>query len=471
LNIHKAITRELISWLCDSKRKSNVYLIVEPWISGLDALAHTRAAVFANICSDAQRFGQIIRFTDIYSLIAGLAVFYPAYRRILARMLVDNPGIPGLPLRICIKKLIYEPWKALQESHPEYVIAPPVIFLRWDSRRQDEELFRSICEFDSLSYSSPLLWVISVKPKIKLPIQDLFDPLAPFRYTRLPICYNEAPADAALLLRVEFSTLRQKHKETFDDDELWPSEEQMSQLARIVSGVFEFVDVIIKFVDWRGDGGPRAHLETLLAYMVNSPSPSDEQPYRVLDHFYTRALSNIPPDVLSVLKKAFGIVRCLDKYLDPVELVCLLSVGNDTFLPHLQRLATIGAHEWYDICSGRCFKYFLEDSNRSGQFYTPKSESRLHAFQACLRTLSHSSSLTTILKPRAVQWIQADRNAFNKRTRRVACNGLCDILGAGEVLLLQHFDFRCLAHTCDKFGYHDFMWFLKRLYAVSALIV
>jgi hypothetical protein len=49
--------------------------------------------------------------------------------------------------------------------------------------------------------------------------------------------------DIALVLRSKFSTLHHKHKEMFDDDEMWSSEEQMSLLIRIVSGVFKFVDV------------------------------------------------------------------------------------------------------------------------------------------------------------------------------------------------------------------------------------
>jgi hypothetical protein len=443
-------------------------------MSGLYTLEHTRAAVLASICSDAQRFGQIISWPHIHSLSAGLAGSYPAYRRILAGILVDNPRISELPQRTRFKKLIYEPWKALQESHPVYVTTPPVIFLRCDSKRRDEELYRSICEFGSPLHSSPLLWVISIKPKIKLPIQDLFDPVASFRYTRPPICYNEASADAALLLRGGFSALRHKHEEMFDEDEMWPSEEQMSQLIRIVSGVFGFVNAIIQFVDWTEDGGPRAHLETFLAYMVDSPSPSDEQPYCTLDYFYIQALSNVPPDILFVMKKAFAIIRCNRGLVDPAVLVCLLSVGNDTFIPHLHRVATIAFYGFYDKYSCRYFKYFLEDSNRSCQFYTPKSESRLHAFRACLRTLSHSSSLTTIPKPGVAQWIQADQNAFSKQTsdvRSFACRGLCLILDAGVAPLLRRFDFRCLAHTCDKFDHYGFRRFLKRLYAVSVLIM
>ncbi|XP_006459576.1 hypothetical protein AGABI2DRAFT_116538 [Agaricus bisporus var. bisporus H97] len=164
----------------------------------------------------------------------------------------------------------------------------------------------------------------------------------------------------------------------FDEDEVWPSEGQMSQLIRVFTGVFETVEVMIQFVDWKGDGGPKAHLETFLAYMVNSPSPSDERPYCALDHFYIRALSNIPPDLLSVFKQVFSIVYDEIFGWDSRELslTCLLSLGKDTLLtvlPYIYRLVVapdrFKANLW--------FNRFLEDPTRADRFYTAPSESPL----------------------------------------------------------------------------------------------
>jgi hypothetical protein len=478
LSIHKALTKEVISWICDSKRRNNVYIIAEPRIPRLVAHEHSRAAVFANICSDAQRFGRFFnnhvpRFPyDIYPLSGELAAAYPPYRRSLARVLTDSPGIHELPLRTRFKKLISEPWKELEESHPQYSNTPPVIVLRWDSEWENDELLRSICEFGS--HSSPLLWIISIDTSSKLPILDLLDPLAPFHYFRLPIRYTEAQVDTALVLYYKLDVLRLKHKEIFHDNEVWPSVGQMSRLIRIVAGVFEFVDVIIQFIDWTDNGGPRAHLETFLTHMADSPSPSDEHPYSALDHFYINALTSIPSDLHPVMKKAFGII-CYLKYCNSAELACLLSLGNNACLPHFKRFADIGTDGWLHKSSCTCLRRFIESSNRSGQFHMPESESRLAVFQACLHILSHSSDATILLKPKAVQWIEADQNAYCIQTKRLwptACSTLCDIRGAGEewTSLLRRFDFRCLAHNCDYIFLHTFMEFLRHLSGVSLRI-
>jgi hypothetical protein len=389
--------------------------------------------------------------------------------------LIDNPRISELPLRIRFKKLIHEPWKALQESHPQYIATPPVIILRWHSKRHNEEIFHSLCELSSSSSSSSLVWIISIDPRIKLPVEDLLDPLVPFRYIRPSFCYLGARLDTISILFYQFHALRFLHPEVLDHGRIWPSAVQFLQLTKIISGVFEFIDVIFQFVHWKGDGGPRAHLETFLAYMVDSPLPSDDQPYCALDHFYTHALSNIPPDLLLVVKKALSIICCLGhpnhETLDAIEITCLLSLENDAFFPHLQRLATIGTGKPYNHNSCTCFSHFLTDPNRSGRFYTPKSEFRLHAFQAYLHILTHSSNITTLLKLRATEWIGSYLQAYIKRIvglRTFSCWKLCGIRDVGlEWTLLRRFDFRCLAHTCDQIYLDSFVLFLKRLYRVS----
>jgi hypothetical protein len=395
LNIHRAVTRGVISWLCDSKRKSNVYLIDESWMPRKFSKGHPRPTVVGKICSEAQRFGLLDdryykMLVNINRLSAELATVYPPYRQILTQILIDYPDIHRLPQHALFKKLIHEPWKAIQHSHPGYITAPPVIILEC-YKSSHEDLFRLICEFGSPPHSSPLLWIVSVGPKYKLRIQDLVELFAP-RYIRLPVCYSEAPADAALILRHRFSQLRYNYKQTFDDNEVWPSDEQIAQLARVVLGVFEFFDVIIQFIDWKGDGGPRAHLETFLGYMVDSPPPSDERRYSALDHFYIRALSSIPRRVFLDVKEAFSIIRWQDSHLDLVQLLGLVSLRFGTFLPYFYHLVSNPGYHWKKSCT-KHFRHFVEDRSRSGQFYIPKPQSRLRACQAWLHFLSHSSDL------------------------------------------------------------------------------
>ncbi|XP_006458705.1 hypothetical protein AGABI2DRAFT_141470 [Agaricus bisporus var. bisporus H97] len=343
---------------------------------------------------------------------------YPPYRRILARELVDNPGIIELSTHTRFRKLIHEPWKALRESHPQYITTPPVLvlflskleFIKWD-----EELLRSIYEFGSSQHSSPLLWIISSDTNLKLAVQDLLHPFPPFRYFRLPISYKEGPADTALILHHRFSAFRDKHKNMFDEEEVWPSEKQMSRLIMIVSGVVKFVEVIIHFIDWEDGGGPKSHLETFLAYMIDSPSPSDERPCCALDHFYMRALSDIPPDLLSVFKQVSSIIR--PEYFGrrfegsfELMLALLLSLGKDVLLnvlPHVYRLI-------WDRASGRNnqeFGDFLKDPMRSRQFYAPQSESYLCLYQTFLHILRHASNPIAMLKP-MLQETQASAKSY-----------------------------------------------------------
>ncbi|KAF7777882.1 hypothetical protein Agabi119p4_3954 [Agaricus bisporus var. burnettii] len=485
MHIHKVFTREIMSWLCDAKKRSNIYLIAEPQVPMSDFYfrINTRAHVFSNVCDDAQRFGLPMRNTlygfwdDIDSIIAELAASYPPYRRILARELVDNPGILELSTHTRFRKLIHEPWKALRESHPQYITTPPVLvlflskleFIKWD-----EELLHSIYEFGSSQHSSPLLWIISIDTNLKLAIQDLLHPFPPFRYSRLPVSYKEGPADAALILHHRFSALRDKHKNMFDEDEVWPSEEQMSRLIMIVSGVVKFVEVIIHFIDWEGGGGPKSHLETFLAYMIDSPSPSDERPCCALDHFYMRTLSDIPPDLLPLFKQASSIIYSENFFGDIFELslAFLLSLGKDTLLnvlPHVYRLIWVRATSH----SNQAIGYFLTDPMRSRQFYAPQSESYLCLYQTFLHILRHASNHIAMLKP-MVQETQASAKSYwltFDDLRHVASIGFCEFgstLLSDQPLLvstqLRHFDFRCLAYTCDTISLLDFMRFFRILY-------
>jgi hypothetical protein len=98
----------IISWLCEPRSYCNVYLIAEPSASGLYRHENYKAdMLFASIFSKAQRFGR--SSYDIDSLINKLAIAYPPYRRMLTRILIDNPGIRKLPLRTRFKKLVHGP--------------------------------------------------------------------------------------------------------------------------------------------------------------------------------------------------------------------------------------------------------------------------------------------------------------------------------------------------------------------------
>jgi hypothetical protein len=95
---------------------------------------------------------------------------------------------------------------------------------------------------------------------MKLPIHDLIHPLMPVGYYPVPVCYPDGPSDAALILRHQFRALCHRYyHEISDREEEWPSDERMSHLIRIVSGVIESIEAITGFVDRADGGGPKAH--------------------------------------------------------------------------------------------------------------------------------------------------------------------------------------------------------------------
>jgi hypothetical protein len=410
-------------------------------------------------------------------IIGQLAARYPPYRRVLTEKLIDNPRILELPTGTRFKKLIHEPWKALQESHRQYIAAPPVIVLGWDSDYGDELLY-SICEFGSWQCSPSLLWIISFDGNMKLPIPGLLHPLVPFGYTTVPVCYDDGPSDAALILHHQFSSIRKNYEEMLDRDEKWPSDEQMSHLIRIVSGVIKSIDAITEFVNLEDGGGPEAHLDTFLSYMVDSPSPSDERPYCAIDHFYNHASSNIPPHLLSVANQVLGIIYYTEYNMEvtPLQIACLLSVETDTVLsiyPYLSGWASTRVRS--SFLPTTVFRSFLKDPKRSGQapWYNPKSGPVV--FEAFLRFLSYSSNLLEFLKSR-VQMTPVTPNTYIELEdlRRTVSIMLCipDMASRRaclERMLILRFDFRCLAYTSDVIYASTLRSFLCSLYDVSAL--
>ncbi|EKM79000.1 hypothetical protein AGABI1DRAFT_129265 [Agaricus bisporus var. burnettii JB137-S8] len=480
LSIHKDLTREVVSWLCDSGRRSNVYLIEEAQTRTENVNENFRANVFASICYDAHRFGLPLRGApgyppmNIFQLCAVLAAHYPPFRRILTEILLDYTEILNLPTRTRFKKLIYEPWKSLQISHPQYVATPPVIVLRCDDPAfWDEELLRSIYEFASPRQALPLLWIISFNPEFELPIQDLFDFFECPLLTRVPVCYNDAPADTELFLHHRFSIIHQKHKEMFTEHEVWPSEEQMSHLTRIFLGSFDAVDIVTQFVDWDGNGGPTAHLKTFLAYMVGSPSPSDERPYCALDHFYIRAFSNVPPDLLPVVKKVLSVYYCeTAHFVTSFQLACLLSCRHDTVLdvlPYLCRWAVISdtQHQVVRYKPSRFFRGFLEDAKRSRHFNIRKSGTRAQIYEVCLPIICHFSNPSQLLKPVGRSALKAHGSEV-KGFIHYALRAFYHVSTTGshpEWTLLRRFDFRCLVPYQSVISWILLFPFIQKLYA------
>lgn len=300
------------------------------------------------ICTEIHRLGAyypdlgVGELTSVIRDLAGqLAARYPPYRPLLAKQFIDNPTLLEQPMRSQFKKLIFEPWKTLQVSHPHYVTMPPVIILRWNdiNRLQSTfELLELVTEHSQPGICPPLLWVIFGCPRVHFPGRPFLQLVLPVsHYIKLSLSDDEVAGDTGLILRHAFNQFRRKRKEMFDEDETWPSQIQISRLGKIVSGVLEFVDVLLRFI---GCGGStKAQLETFLSYMVDSPLPSNISRYCALDHFYSQALHDIPPEIFPDTR---NILECLWHthliYPSARGLAHLLGLEQGTFLDAFTRL-------------------------------------------------------------------------------------------------------------------------------------
>lgn len=346
----------------------------------------------------------------------------------------------------------------------------PVVVLVWNFE-EIQELFRSICEADSSSRSSPLLWIISIDADYILPQPlDSLDPFLQFQYTRLPIRYNDGVSDTALILHHRFDTLSQRYKGMWDRDEKWPTKKQMSHLIMLFPGVFESIDALINFVDCMEGGGPRVHLHIFLAYMDDSPSPSDDRPYCALDHFYIKAYSHIPPHLLSIAQDILSIMVFAYYWpITPLQLACLLSIEEATILSvftHLSRWAVFRTGDHYEIIE--LFKRFCEDPTRSGHFHT----SDILALQVFQHFLSHSSNLSVILNPS----VQVNAKAYTE-FEMADVGPPISFIPKAQILIDKTTSISRLAFSIfvvwhipvTKFIPTGFCDFLKKLYTVSVL--
>lgn len=139
MDLRKGVRDRLLTWLCDPLRSENLFLIFELCL-GESRLAFSEAAV--RVGRVINRLGAIsnispwVKRHELYGLaqdICGqLSRNYPPYRKLLAETLVQDPTLfQKRDLNYLLRKLIFEPWKDLKTSHPQYVVKPPIIFLTW----------------------------------------------------------------------------------------------------------------------------------------------------------------------------------------------------------------------------------------------------------------------------------------------------------------------------------------------------
>lgn len=241
MDLRKGVRDRLLTWLCDPLRSENLFLIFELCL-GESRLAFSEAAV--RVGRVINRLGAIsnispwVKRHELYGLaqdICGqLSRNYPPYRKLLAETLVQDPTLfQKRDLNYLLRKLIFEPWKDLKTSHPQYVVKPPIIFLTWGGSLSAEsnaailDFLQLITEDRHSNSHSCLLWVW-IGPWVPL-FSTVFsqDPLRCQQIRDLVGSNAEVVEYTEAILLLRFQEIRGHHPGVFDMDEKWPLKDEL----------------------------------------------------------------------------------------------------------------------------------------------------------------------------------------------------------------------------------------------------
>src|SRR5262249_27428830 len=124
--------------------------------------------------------------------------------------------------------------------------------------------------------------------------------------------------DVYSVLEDGFHNIREQYWDMIgvSDDEAWPSETQLKQLATAASGLFVFASTVLKFVGEDNQEGRRGDLEAwgtpvsrleLCLKTISSRAAGEINPLSSLDLLYQQILSTIPPSTLPITMRVLGL--------------------------------------------------------------------------------------------------------------------------------------------------------------------
>ncbi|KAJ3576824.1 hypothetical protein NP233_g157 [Leucocoprinus birnbaumii] len=312
MDSRRASRNQFIRWLCDPLRNGNLLLVFNHYQT-FPGDEPVFLSCLKHICQKLNRLGAVVYSGDFVlpNLCAQLCIRCPPYRRALTEVFIDSSTIFSQGgLCHLLRKLIFEPFKKLRISHPDYFAKPMTIFI--DSKGSEWKnmdfkslvaQLRSITE-DQRSNSHPcLLWVVTCAwdPSI-----STFLSRDPQRSQQIRLVdSNDARHYSESILRLRFQEIRARHNKLFGENEEWPLKDDLERLARAVSGADPLIDLVTRFVDLAGKDGPPVRLQKSLAYLSNAPALTIQSPYDAPAHFVNQFINDTPvrlyPHVLHML--------------------------------------------------------------------------------------------------------------------------------------------------------------------------
>ncbi|KAF5353932.1 hypothetical protein D9756_007352 [Leucocoprinus leucothites] len=498
MDLRKAAWKRLLKWLCDPLRGGNLLLIRDVFLWGSQS-AFSKVAT--QTCLTMNRLGAIIPISPlliqyqprelVQALCDQLCKKFPPYRRVLAETLMDTPTIFNkLDFFYLLRMLIILPWNKLKISHPQYVVTPIVIFLDWyfdpnlDTRERGinsylRDLLWLITE-DRLVNSPCLLWIMTGYWD-PLTISAMFwqDPLR-FQHIRELIGNDEATRYTEAILSIRFQGIHNRHPDLFDSDEQWPLEDELKHIARVISSVDIFIELLTRFVDLGGPDGPRKRLNKCLAYISNSPCSTLESPFKPLIHFYNQFMSDIPSQFFP---HAIHVLECLYQRAlaipSPSRIAHLLCINQSLIHPIFSYLEwTLDKKYEEDKYTSQEPKYSLPGDARV-IFYLSQYLGQPVITESCIIMIEsyfYFFQNTPLLSTKPRFYTPGSVSGVDPRTAVMHTIGsfhddwhhfvsLCRwaprMEGDAILALLRSFDFCCLAHIVSlAASLSHFTWFL-----------
>ncbi|KAF9439453.1 hypothetical protein P691DRAFT_837023, partial [Macrolepiota fuliginosa MF-IS2] len=328
----------------------------------------------------------------IPTIVYQLATQNREYKRIVTQCLVDDILILDKNRSTQFRELIIEPFRILVTQYPHTVREPLLIILDGLDECKDKE---AQCEFidliNSHSRQVPLRWMICSRPDwLLMTVLSNPDFMVTCRCEELNICDEEAQRGAQRLLEVEFDKIRRKYRDRLPVD--WPPGYQRWRIAFIASGHLGFASFILRFIGDKEYDDPDGQLKACMTFLKGGRTVGPISPLHALDDLYRQVLSDVPANILSTTMRILGLViidrHGLDSANDQARFLgldqvtfrrALQNLHSVVYVPPIEESNTTPLHTYH-----ASFSDFLEDSNRSGQFYLDREAAKYDFALQCL---------------------------------------------------------------------------------------
>ncbi|KAJ7823679.1 hypothetical protein B0H14DRAFT_2825851 [Mycena olivaceomarginata] len=308
-----------------------------------------------------------------------LALSFPEFNHPISHTIDTDPAIVNRSLRDQLQTLIMEPCRRSGLTHPMVLVIDGLD--ECEGYKIQQEILRSIVNL--IHRPLPILFFISSRPEPH--IRESFEE-ALLSGLHCSLDVQQSFRDVRKYLLDEFRRIHREHRTMIALPQPWPPSEIVETLVKNSSGYFIYASTVVKYIDDK-NFRPVDRLEIIMGIkMCGRGSPFD-----ILDQLYTQILSDVPLDSRPQLLQILTVLA--EKLLDDpsvseIEQLLELKPGD----AHLIYVAYIPSYPDPVLAAHHAsFLDFLNDSTRSGPFYTGDSERRTDLVRCMLKALAFTS--------------------------------------------------------------------------------